>query len=160
MFPSFDKAQVKKRSSQSLQMRGINLTDAYTDGQLESCRGISSERFPYITTADKLTPVETGIPSGYHAVSMYAWDKLFVVSNEQSESGGYKCYYGGEYCGDAENLEVPKQYAVVNTQLVMFPDKVAFTKTDHGVTSRSLNSSSMLKRVDSGVVVYRRAVES
>ena len=56
------KTKVKHRSAQAMQMRGINLTDNYGDGQLESSKNISTARFPYITTADQLQAVDTGIP--------------------------------------------------------------------------------------------------
>ena len=158
MYPDFGKVQIKKRTTQTLQMRGINLTDAYADGQMESCDGISTNRFPYITTADKLKAIDAGVPEGYHAVSIYPWDKLFVVTDKPAEHGGFECYYGGEYCGDAVNLTIPKQYAVVNSKLVMFPDKVMFNLREEHVTSSSMNTAPELMRITTGTVEYRKAV--
>lgn len=152
------KANIKHMKDQSLQLRGINLTDNYQDGQLEESKGISSDRFPYITTSEELQPVDTGIASGYQPVSMYAWEKLFIVSDEPSSSGGYKCFYGGQYCGDAVNLELPKQYAVVNSKLVMWPDKVYFNLYDNEMSAHPLTTAPLLITVSSGTITYRKAV--
>jgi len=155
MYPSFGKTQVKHYDRQALQMQGINLTDNYADGQMQSCYGISTARFPYITTSQKLVPIETGITEGYHAISMYTWDeKLFVVSDEPADGGGYKCYYATEYCGNVTTLETPKQYAVVNSKLVIFPDKVMFQKIDDGITATSMITATMLKRINTGEITY------
>lgn len=150
--------RINKRTDQSAQMQGINLTDAYADWQMESCKGISTRRYPYITTADKLTPVDVGISEGFHAVSMYPWEKLFVVTDEPSEDGGYKCFYGGEYCGDAVNLKLPKQYAIVGNKLCMFPDKVMFNINEENILSTSMNTAPELQYIRTGTVEYRKAV--
>lgn len=153
------KTNVKHRSAQSLQMRGINLTDNYSDGQLESSTNVSTARFPYITTADQLQAVDTSIPTGYQPVSMFAWENLFVVSDEPGSSGGYKCYYGGEYCGDVKNLDLPKQYAVVNSKLVVWPDKVMFDLKKESITANDMNTAPTLATVNTGTIEYRKAVE-
>ena len=158
-YPSFGKAQVKKRSNQKLQMQGINLTDNYADGQMESSKGISTDRFPYITTQQRLVPIDAGIPEGYHAVSIFSWEKLFVVTDEPSEDGGYKCYYGGEYCGDAKSLELPKQYAVVNSKLCMFPDKIMFSVMEENLKASNMTTAPELLTVVSGTVETRKAVQ-
>lgn len=152
------RVQVPRASSQELQLTGINLTDNYANGQMQSSHGISTNRFPYITTADNLQIVDTGISEGYQPVSMFPWEQLFVVSDEPSEQGGYKCYYGGEYIGDVPTLTVPKQYAVVNSKLVVFPDKVYFSLYDFSKQSYPLTTAPLLAKVISGNVMYRRAV--
>lgn len=154
------RANVKRRAAQSMQMRGINLTDNHQDGQLEKSKGISTSRFPYVTTTEELQPVDTGISSGYQPVSMYAWEKLFVVSDEPGESGGYKCFYGGQYCGDAVNLDLPKQYAVVNSKLVMWPDKVYFNLYDNEMSAHPLTTAPLLTTITSGTIIYRKKVTS
>ena len=154
------KTNIKHRATQSMQMRGINLTDNHQDGQLEKSKGISTARFPYVTTTEELQPVDTGIASGYQPVSMYAWEKLFVVSDEPGESGGYKCFYGGQYCGDAVNLDLPKQYAVVNSKLVMWPDKVYFNLYDNEMSAHPLTTAPLLTTITSGTIIYRKKVTS
>ena len=154
------RANVKRRAAQSMQMRGINLTDNHQDGQLERSKGISTSRFPYVTTTEELQPVDTGISSGYQPVSMYAWEKLFVVSDEPGDNGGYKCFYGGQYCGDAVNLDLPKQYAVVNSKLVMWPDKVYFNLYDNEMSAHPLTTAPLLTTITSGTIIYRKKVTS
>lgn len=155
-YPEFN-IRLNRRQAQSLQIMGINLTDNYQDGQMESCKGISTERYPYISTRDMKELVDTGIPDGYQPISIYAWEKLFVVSNEPSPSGGYKCYYGGTYCGDAANTDLPKQYAVVNSKLVMFPDQVYFNLYDKEMKSYPLTTAAQLGTIISGTVTFRKA---
>lgn len=158
MYPSFGKANIRKRSVQAVRMQGINLTDQYMDGQLESCNGVNTSRFPYITTADELEIVDPQLPEGVNAVSMFAWEKLFLVTDEQSGSGGYKCYYGGQYCGDAVTLELPKQYAVVNSKLVMWPDKIYFNLYENEMSAHPLTTAPLLSTINSGTVQFRKAV--
>lgn len=152
--------QIQKFRSQQLQMQGINLTDNYREGQLEASKGIVTDRYPYITTADRMQPVEAGIPSGYHPVSLFAWERLFVVSDEPGNNGGYKCYYGGKYCGDAVNLTLPKQYAVVNSKLVMWPDQVYFNLYDEDMSAHPLTTAPRLTKVITGNIKFRKAVTS
>lgn len=151
---------IKHHAAQQLQIQGINLTDDYNIGQLESARNITSDRYPYISTSDQLQPVDTGIAPEFEPISMFAWEKLFVVSNEPSDEEGYKCFYGGEYCGDAVNTKIPKQYAVINSKLVMWPDKVYFNLYDTEMKSHPLSTAPLLDTVSNGNVIYRKAVES
>ena len=157
-FPQINN-RIQKRSAQQMQLQGINLTDAYEAGQLESSNGICTDRFPYITTSQKLVPVETGIAEGYHAVSMYPWNDLVVISDEPGETG-YKIFYGGQCVGDAPTIDLPKQYAVINSKLVIFPDKIMLTQSDEGVVVESLNTASLLKRVSTGSIEYRKAEQN
>lgn len=154
------KPTVKHYKNQSMQMQGINLTDNYRDGQLESCKGISTKRFPYITTADQLQEVDAGITPGYDAVSMFAWEKLFVVSDEPGNYGGYKCFYGGEYCGDARNLDLPKQYAVINSKLVLWPDKVTFSIANRHVVASPMNTAPTVLTLKQGELTYWKGGET
>jgi len=152
--------RIQRTSAQQMQIQGINLTEDYNPGQMESSHGISANKYPYITTADQIRQIETGIPDGYQPISMFAWEKLFVVSDEPSAKGGYKCYYGSKYCGDVPTLDGPKQYAVVNSKLVIWPDKVYFNLYDNTEQSYSLTTAPLLAKVISGTVTYRKAVTS
>ena len=151
--------KMNRRQTQALEIQGINLTDNYRDGQLESCKGISTDRYPYITTRSKKELIDTGISDGYEPISIFAWEKLFVVSNEPSDNGGYKCYYGGAYCGDAVNTDLPKQYAVVNSKLVMWPDKIYFNLYDKELKSYPLTTAPLLGKISSGDIIYRKAAK-
>ena len=149
---------IPKRVRQDIVMRGINLTDHYQDGEMESCKGISTDRFPYITTQQQPLEVELPISEGYKAISIFAWEELFVVTDEPSDDGGYKCYYGGTYCGDAVNTEVPKQYAVVNSTLIMFPDKIYFNLYDEEMSAHQLGTAAKQAVIDSGTITMRKKV--
>lgn len=149
--------KLNKRQTQALEIQGINLTDDYRDGQLETCKGISTDRYPYITTRQARELVDSGIPQEYQPVSIFAWEKLFVVSNEPADNGGYKCYYGGVYCGDAVNLDLPKQYAVVNSKLVMWPDKIYFNLYDREMRSYPLTTAPLLDTISTGTIIFRKA---
>ena len=148
---------IPKRTRQDVQMRGINLTDRYSDGEMESCKGISTDRYPYITTQEQPATVDIPVSAGYKPISMFAWEKLFVVTDEPS-GDGFKCFYGGEYCGDAVNTQLPKQYAVVNNKLVMFPDKIYFNLYDETMSAHQLGTAARLMTVNSGTIVMRKAV--
>ena len=211
--------QIRRRQAQELQLLGINLTDNYKDGQLLSSKNISSNRYPYITTADQLEIQPTGIPAGFSAISMFAWEKLFVVSNVpryaidaevfvlgrspgyqdgdyaisdgripkdggfipagtlvqfvvesgpgwivgywtivEAEPVGYRCYYGEKYCGDIPTLDLPKQYAVVNSHLVVWPDMIYFNLYDTDMSAHPLITAPHLLTVDSGEITYREKV--
>ena len=153
------KTNIKRRSTQAMQMKGINLTDTYGDGQMESSKGIGTDRYPYISTVQNLKEINAGVSEGYQAVSMYPWERLFVVSNEPGSNGGFKCFYGGTYCGDALNLDLPKQFAVVNSKLVMWPDKVMFDLKEETIVSQNMNTAPTLMTVTSGTIEYRKAVQ-
>lgn len=152
--------KIRQHKAQQMQLRGINLTDNYTEGQLESSKGITSDRFPYISTSDERQAIDAGIPSGYQPVSIYAAEKLFVVSDCPSASGsGYRCYYGGQYVGDINNLDLPKQYAVVGGRLVVWPDKVMFNIYDTEITATQMHTATLLADVREGTVVWKEAAE-
>lgn len=155
---------IQKRTRQSLQMLGINLTDNYTIGELDKCNNISTDRYPYITTAQRKKLYYLPISEGYKPISMYAWEKLFVVTDEPAnpdvENSGYKCYYGGTYCGNAVNTTLPKQYAVVNSKLIMFPDKVYFNLYDETMTSKPLGTATKLAVITSGTITMRKKVST
>ena len=149
--------QIKRTQRQQIQLQGINLTDNYDAGEMESCKGITSDHYPYIATRKQPQVIDTGIPDGYQPVSMFAWENLFVVSDEPHD-GGYKCYYGGQYCGDCKNLTVPKQYAVVNSKLVVWPDKIYFDLYGSHMKSYDLGEAQLIHTVRTGPIIYRKAV--
>ena len=150
-------AKSNAKVDQELKLRGINLTDNYTDGQIESCKGISTDKYPYITTQQKLTDVtDEYCPDTLNAISMFAWEKLFIVTDSHnSVTGGYRCYYGKQYVGDVKNTTVPKQYAVIGEKLVVWPDKVYFNLYDAESTSYELNTAPLLANINSDTITYK-----
>lgn len=93
-----------------LALRGVNFSDQFQDGDLAECENLSARRYPYFTTRRarwRLAEYEG-------AAALTAWEKLAVVQ-------GTTLYYDGEAVGTVAEGE--KQFAVVNTKLVIWPDK-------------------------------------
>ena len=101
---------MQPRQTQVYQLRGINLSDDYAEGSMADCENISSERFPYFTTRKERVRVGTWD----EVTAMTSWNKLVLVK-------GTKLYYDGNEVGTVTAGE--KQFAIVNTKLVIMPDK-------------------------------------
>ena len=99
-----------KSKQEIVEFLGLNLSDDYTDGHLSACRNLSARRYPYLSTRLKrLEVADYTMPT-----AMAAWDKLVVVD-------GTDLIYDGKTVGSV--TEGRKQFAVVNTKLVIWPDK-------------------------------------
>lgn len=94
-------------------MRGINYSDNYQDGDLAESTNISTRRWPYIAPRTKRVAM---IESGSNVTAMTSWADKFVTVR------GTGLYYGGKKVGTVSAGE--KQFATVNTKLVIWPDKV------------------------------------
>lgn len=88
----------------------MNRSDDYNEGTLWDCKNITTRRFPYYTTRK----ARTNVNLHDNVTAIYAWDKLIEVD-------GKDLCYDGVVVGEVE--EGAKQFAVVNTKLVIFPDK-------------------------------------
>lgn len=96
---------------QIVSFRGINYSDAYQDGDLAESLNISTRRFPFLTTRRARQKMDA-----YSNVSaLSARGSLVVVQ-------GTDLIYDGKVVGQVTAGE--KQFAVVNTKLVIWPDKV------------------------------------
>lgn len=105
---------------ETVQMRGINWSDAIQDGDLRDSLNLSARRWPYITTRKGRVK-----QSGYqNATALTAWDKLVAVQ-------GTSLLYDGQAVGTV--TAGAKQFAVVNTRMVIWPDKVYLDISDHTV---------------------------
>lgn len=102
--------QVAKYQSEIVELRGLNLSDNTASGDLADCRNLSSRRYPYFSTRrarQRLTAY-----SGVTAIT--AWEKLVAVQ-------GTQLLYDGTVVGTV--TVGAKQFAVVNTKLIIWPDK-------------------------------------
>lgn len=100
----------QKNRREIVEFLGLNLSDNYTDGHLQECRNLSARRYPYLSTRLKRLAV-----GDYTApTAMTAWNKLVVVD-------GTSLIYDGKNVGTV--AAGTKQFAVVNTKLVIWPDK-------------------------------------
>lgn len=89
---------------------GINYRPGAADGELTSCHNMSASQYPYLSPRKgRRLAAEYTRPS-----ALFAWDDLIVVD-------GTDLLYGGEKVGTVEAGE--KQFAVVNSKLIIWPDK-------------------------------------
>ena len=111
---------VQKNQSEIVAMRGINYSDQLQDGDLRDSLNVSARRYPYLSTRRARTQ-----QTGYSGVTaLTSWDKLVSVD-------GTNLRYDGEIVGQVTAGE--KQFAVVNTKMVIWPDKVYLDMTSHEV---------------------------
>lgn len=109
------KHDVRTNKSEIVSMQGINFSDAIHDGDMADSLNLSARRFPYISTrhARQKQNKSGGVPySGTTALT--AWGKLVAVE-------GTNLLYDGAVVGQVTAGE--KQFAVVNTKMVIWPDK-------------------------------------
>lgn len=98
--------------------RGINYGEGAADGQLEDSRNVTAERFPCLSPRKGRTA-----ENGYDNVTaVYYKNGLFVVA-------GTDLLYEGEVIATVTPGE--KQFAAINTKVVIYPDKILFD-TDTG----------------------------
>ena len=110
--------KTQQRQAQNFKLKGIDLSDEYAEGTFKDTLNISSRRYPYVATRLGREKLE-----GYSNVSaITTWNELIVVE-------GDKLKYGNTIVGDVSEvgsegyLGRPKQFAVMNTKVVIFPDK-------------------------------------
>lgn len=111
------------RQIETTVFRGLNLTENTTEGELRDSLGITADKAPTLSTM-KGRSVRASFPGGEGSLpvsDIFAWDKLAVICDG-------KFYYDDMVRGDiSDGL---KQFAVVNTKLCIFPDKVYLDLTD------------------------------
>lgn len=108
----------RKASRQIVTFGGVNYQDSGGEGELEESVNLSSTRFPYLCQRDgRASAGKYQAPTG-----LYARGKLCVVD-------GKDFLYDGRKVGTVTAGE--KQFATINTKIVIFPDKVYYdTKED------------------------------
>ena len=103
-------------------LRGINYSDDVQDGDLTACENLSARRWPYLSARRARAKQEA--QSGTGTTALTAWGKLVAVQ-------GTRLTYDGTTVGQVTAGE--KQFAVVNTRLVIWPDKVYLDLTTRTV---------------------------
>ena len=107
--PSMKYAE-QKTKQQIVEFLGVNFSDNFSDGNFSACRNLSTRRYPYLSTRLRRLPVGDYVAP----TAVTAWNKLVVVD-------GTSLIYDGNSVGTVAEGE--KQFAVVNTKLVIWPDK-------------------------------------
>lgn len=111
------KAPAKKSRKQIIRFGGVNYSQDYGDGELLESLGLSSEQFPCMSQRAGRKTAGTYIsPTG-----LYARGELCVVD-------GDSFLYGGRAVGHVTPGE--KQFATINTKIVIFPDKVYYDTSE------------------------------
>lgn len=105
---------------QIVAFRGINYSDQFQDGDMKDCLNLSARRFPYLTTRRARQQLD----EYSNATAMAARGSLVVVS-------GTNLIYDGEVVGTVTAGE--KQFAVVNTKIIVWPDKVYYDLVTHSM---------------------------
>lgn len=138
---------------------------------MADCLNMSTRRFPYFSTRRGRQELK-GNPhpvNGYtNVIGMTAWNKLVVISTKNftvdpitdAPEGYAYIYYDGELIkaptGNDPGLvtDSPKQFAVVNTKLVIMPDKVYVDLPTKRLVNMQVNIN-----ISASIVVTAPAVE-
>ena len=102
-----------KDKQQVVSMGNINYSKMTKDGDIADSSGVSGRHFPYITTAKECAPLE-GLGEGMVSATYFRGEWATV-------DGDGILSYGGDVIGPLEKGE--KQFAAINTKLVIMPDK-------------------------------------
>ena len=111
------------RQLETTGFKGLDLTENTADGELRDSLGLTSDKFPTLSTM-KGRSTRVSFPGGEGLLpvsDIFAWDKLAVICDG-------KFHYDDMVRG--EITDGLKQFAVVNTKLCIFPDKVYLDLTD------------------------------
>lgn len=90
---------------------GLNRSDRTQEGELAWCENLSDRRFPYLSPRNPRSEQVFTDPT-----AAFSWNGKLVLVN------GTNLLYDGEVIGTVS--AGPKQFAVVNTKLCIFPDGV------------------------------------
>ncbi len=115
-YPNYKHSRVKTKI-QTLDFRGLNLSAGAGEGELSDSKGITTKDYPWMVQRPGRAPVE-----GYSYPSdVFEWDGHLVVVDS-----GY-LYMDGEIIANV--AEGKKQIAIVNTKMVIYPDKTVIDLT-------------------------------
>lgn len=109
----------QKYSRQITNFAGLNLTENTADGELRDSIGISTAAFPYLTQRKG----RATLPQYVNAKDVFEWDGNLVVVD------GTNLYYNGDIIGAV--IAGRKRFAVINTKLCIFPDKMYLDLTSN-----------------------------
>ena len=132
------------KSAQTDAFYGLTLREGAKDGSFRSCKALSPLSYPALAVRKDRTA-----QAAYTApTDLYGWDKLVAVD-------GNGLYYDGVFVCNVTPGH--KQFAVVNTKLIVWPDKLMVDLTNKKVTqmdagTTSLNGSAVTFATDSVTV--------
>lgn len=98
-------------------LKGLNLSEAYTDGELSDCENLSSALYPCLSQRFSRTRFDDYAGVFAEPQAIHARDGLFVID-------GTNALYNGNYVGRVTLGR--KQLATIGSYIVIFPDKKYF----------------------------------
>ena len=107
MLPMLNNTRTYSRSVISL--KSINYTENTDAGSVRDSNGITADKYPYICTVNASEQIDSGIDDATE------WNGLITCKDG-------KVYYDGDVVASVSSGK--KQFAVVNTKLCIFPDKI------------------------------------
>lgn len=119
-----------KARTQTMQFLGVNLTENYQDGEMADSKNLSTLQYPTLSQRKGRAVLE-----GYsdNVTDLYEWGGHLVVVDAGT------LYVDGDAITSVNSER--KQFAVVNSKLIVFPDKISvdlknneYTKLDASVT--------------------------
>lgn len=101
---------LSRAQTETIQFKGLNYSNNYVDGALADSKNLSAKQYPYMSAREARQKMP-----GYEGVNaLTAWEQLVSVRNNN-------LYFDNVLIGELVPGE--KQFAVINTKLVIFPDK-------------------------------------
>lgn len=118
------------KSKQTSVFYGLENRDNAREGSLAYCKGLSPLKYPALAVLKGRSEL-----TDYAAPSnLYGWDKLVAVD-------GNGLYYDGVFLCNVTPGE--KQFAVVNTKLIVWPDKIMVDLVNQQVTQMNAQTGSL-----------------
>ena len=118
--------KIRHYQPQVIQFGGLNLTAGAKDGEFTATSGITTMNYPFISQM----PEREVVGEYSDPTDLFMWnDYLYVVDGTDLKKNSTVIgTLDDEYAG-------ARQFAVVNTKLVIYPDKVYIDLTDDSVNS-------------------------
>lgn len=118
--------KMEKNKSQSIPIGNFNRSCNFQPGDIVDSCGISSRKYPYLTTKKGNYKMDL-TSSGYEdykieAMTVFGGEIATVRKNDRFEKA---LFIGNEFVCELEDLGgSEKQLAVINTKIVVYPDKI------------------------------------
>lgn len=131
ILPDWPMVRITRRK-ETVQSRGINYSDNYGDGDLAGSENLSVRRWPYIATRNGRQRQE-----GYQGITaLTSWNGLVAIRpGDHDGTQEDEVLYQGNSVGWLDHTDEPRQFAAVNTRLVIWPDQVYLDMTDQTIKS-------------------------
>lgn len=110
---------------------GLNRSDEMREGEFAAMTNMSTKRYPYLAPRESMQKVD-----GTEGVqALFAWDGVRITAKDG------QIWHGDEaVCNVTDG---PKQFAVVNTKLVVWPDAVVVDLKEHKAEEISASVDSV-----------------